>query len=1003
MRRPLRSSLLLRSEFQDPPRPLLQQQNSNLSLETPRISVVSEATHLDFAEASHDASMRAVARFFQPTARAQEKKRFDIRCIILFHRIMDSKLFNVVSMLLVVYALVGSDVNTLCCDKPADTIFDVITTLSILFFCLEMVLSCYVTSGYICSFFFWLDLCSTGTLCLELQWVTDLLSSTFFGEDDVGNPGLYAARVVRVLRLVRILKIYKAFMRAKAAKDESAEHGCSCGLSNADADIEEAEALMQSQSKVGKKLSDRTTRRVIIVVLVMMLIIPAFRPNSSWLIGSSPAYGADVVFDAFANMVSVQEAGANASVLQVARDAYHQELLHYIYYHNWFTGRASKCPHGLSCSNLHYEHFFFASISVDRSQFADRAAAEAFAAQKAQLAQLPGGVVDSFDGSLTEATMKKLKYAYGSMPSNARGLIAGPWNTSCSSTSKLRLGFSLLENEQYTVSCPSSLRTAEQMWYVGRPLVRGSTKTKGWNMAFCFDGRPAAWAASKASLTNMALVCVLLLVASLFLEKQTRTMIVEPLEITMYKLRKIRENPLEAKTIADADLMQEFLQRENNNAPAHTNFLTHVWQYVTCTRPSRKVDECMETVLLEKTVVKLGSMLAVGLGEAGSSIISHNMKGLDTACVNAMLPGTRRECIIGVQRIGNFGVTAEVLNLQILAFVNHIAEIVHGVVHEFHGAPSKHNGDTFLLIWRVVEGESNAKIQVAAPPSPSSGGRMTKRSSLHPSVYDSNWKKRRLADMSIIAMMRVFVAVHSSRIVRQYAQHPGLVSRLGTKPVSISSGLHYGWAIEGAVGSEFKIDASYVSPNVTLAEGVEKATGIYGVGILVAGSVVKICSPGLARKTRLVDRVMITGSSTSMDLHALDLDSTHARTEKVLDIKWGSRKRFKAKQVLEITRNEHLMGGSSYMQNLFESDARLQMMRRTYTRPFRHIFAMGLENYIQGEWPMARRLLSRTLMMLGRPDGPSAALLKYMEGFNHEAPEQWRGVRDLRLALEFLE
>lgn len=29
-------------------------------------------------------------------------------------------------------------------------------------------------------------------------------------------------------------------------------------------------------------------------------------------------------------------------------------------------------------------------------------------------------------------------------------------------------------------------------------------------------------------------------------------------------------------------------------------------------------------------------------------------------------------------------------------------------------------------------------------------------------------------------------------------------------------GLHIGWAIEGSIGSNYKIDASYLSPNVNL-------------------------------------------------------------------------------------------------------------------------------------------------------------------------------------------
>ena len=42
--------------------------------------------------------------------------------------------------------------------------------------------------------------------------------------------------------------------------------------------------------------------------------------------------------------------------------------------------------------------------------------------------------------------------------------------------------------------------------------------------------------------------------------------------------------------------------------------------------------------------------------------------------------------------------------------------------------------------------------------------------------------------------------------------------------VYLGLGLHLGWAIEGAIGSEYKIDASYLSPNVNLASRLEYAT-----------------------------------------------------------------------------------------------------------------------------------------------------------------------------------
>lgn len=48
-------------------------------------------------------------------------------------------------------------------------------------------------------------------------------------------------------------------------------------------------------------------------------------------------------------------------------------------------------------------------------------------------------------------------------------------------------------------------------------------------------------------------------------------------------------------------------------------------------------------------------------------------------------------------------------------------------------------------------------------------------------------------------------------------------------------GLHFGWAIEGAIGSRFKIDASYLSPNVNIASRLEAATKQFGTTLLISG------------------------------------------------------------------------------------------------------------------------------------------------------------------------
>ena len=55
-------------------------------------------------------------------------------------------------------------------------------------------------------------------------------------------------------------------------------------------------------------------------------------------------------------------------------------------------------------------------------------------------------------------------------------------------------------------------------------------------------------------------------------------------------------------------------------------------------------------------------------------------------------------------------------------------------------------------------------------------------------------------------------------------------------------GLHIGWAIEGAIGSISKIDASYLSPNVNLANRLEEATHHYGIFHLVSGPFYRLLS-----------------------------------------------------------------------------------------------------------------------------------------------------------------
>lgn len=63
-------------------------------------------------------------------------------------------------------------------------------------------------------------------------------------------------------------------------------------------------------------------------------------------------------------------------------------------------------------------------------------------------------------------------------------------------------------------------------------------------------------------------------------------------------------------------------------------------------------------------------------------------------------------------------------------------------------------------------------------------------------------------------------------------------------------GLHVGWGIEGAIGSYFKIDASYLSPNVNMSSRLEAASRQFGVPLLLSGQLYELLTTKLQKQLR---------------------------------------------------------------------------------------------------------------------------------------------------------
>ncbi|KAJ1613356.1 membrane associated adenylyl cyclase [Cryptosporidium canis] len=242
--------------------------------------------------------------------------------------------------------------------------------------------------------------------------------------------------------------------------------------------------------------------------------------------------------------------------------------------------------------------------------------------------------------------------------------------------------------------------------------------------------------------------------------------------------------------------------------------------------------------MLEETFSKLGTLLAVGLGSAGANIIMHNLKD-DKVVVK--LPGRKIMGIYGFCDIRNFTDATEILGEDVMVFVNQIAEITHGVVCNYGGAANKNVGDAFLFVWKPCEKWSGIESL--------------------------------LADMSVMSFVIIIQKIASCPKLKRISMRSEIQERMPNYRVKLGFGLHYGWAIEGAIGSEYKIDASYLSPNVNLSSRLESATKHYGVNILFSHYLFEKLSVNMKTFCRKIDCVTLKGSKQPIELYTIDIDT----------------------------------------------------------------------------------------------------------------------------------
>ena len=110
-------------------------------------------------------------------------------------------------------------------------------------------------------------------------------------------------------------------------------------------------------------------------------------------------------------------------------------------------------------------------------------------------------------------------------------------------------------------------------------------------------------------------------------------------------------------------------------------------------------------------------------------------------------------------------------------------------------------------------------------------------------------------------------------------------------------GLHMGKAVQGAIGSERKLDATYISEAVEFAEFLESSTKQYGLKMLMSDAFYDLLDPVNRRRCRKIDQLLLPNEeeaqylddmellevSEKMDLYTFDMDIEALWRKDILD------------------------------------------------------------------------------------------------------------------------
>ena len=808
--------------------------------------------------------------------------------------LIDGKAVTILMTVVTLWALFGDDIRLVALPKSVDEGFYISYTVCLAFFAWELVTNCLVQEEYKYSFFFWLDLIATVSMILDIPYIIDPYLADFsyyLPSSDVSintkvksgqDASSYAQRILksfRLIRLVRIVKLYKYFTKSNTEEEEQRLREAQRLAQNA------RQAAMNREmdpTRLGKRLSDTTTKRVIIGVLLLLLVLPIMQVQN---VDSSKYYGLQQLF----------WAGRSACYRESQFGCEADQLKYWVTEDGWF--------------DLLYRY-------SKSSESSDGGSIE----QPLLWLRVPDFMQDGIVGD-----MKEIKH---------HGSNETAWTEESDCSGKMSSLDCLYRDEemQLVVYYPGICQNATEKNYEACQelycYARFSIQSQTQNDALL-------------SIFITIFIGIILAVGSVTFTVDTQEIIIVPITKMVLVIKGLADDPLKKPE-------------------------KHAKHDITASEDNSTGQELQEQMLID-TVSKISDLLLLSFGEDGAQIISKNISGEGE--LNLMRPGTKVDIVIAICKIQDLAEIADTLNEEVTGFVNRVASIVHLSVCHWGGSIAKNDCmGMFVAIWKLPDiGDRDANQESESNPA---------------------LRRTDIANRALIAFVKIIAEIRRSAELEALKANPKIQGKYGAAfNTKVYCGLHIGWAVEGVIGSDLKIDPAYLSSDIQLAVEITSANQFYNSQLLMTEHIYGILSVKAKSRCRRIDNVYVQLQKDPFGVYTFDMTNEVVPMPEVHSI--GALIKLTELASVNVESFEHQ--GVDYV---FTLDSDLVLLQRGFTHSFYSEFRNAYAAYVGGDWGECLTMLANCLTQRSE-DGPTLALKSLIEEQKGKPPEDWPGCRPL--------